>query len=741
MHRASVTRFLVVAGSSLGIASVAVGILQDYLDVPNPSALYLVAVVSTAITSGTWGSVIAALGSFLLYNFLYVEPRYTFTVAQPGELVNLLLLLFVGIVVGQLAALQRTRAEVAVAREREARAMFGVSRALATRVSTPTVLGAIAEVLREETRMQRAWIAIGPDEARERVAADTDAKVPRPSIGLHHVLQRMPGDTPAKWVRIHQPAQPRARGGSDADVYRVRIEAGGDTFGSISTQRRRSLGEPTPAERRLLAAAADQVGQALRQDRLAAENQAAEIARQSDALKSALLQSVSHDLRTPLATIRAAAGTLRPGSRLSEDDQRESADAIDREVEYLNRLVTNLLDLSRIEAGALRAEKDVFELDDVVGQTVERLKSRLGSRTLTVDLEVRPVEVDPVFLDEVLTNALENALKYTPADAAIRIVATERPGDRIRLTVEDAGPGVPDEALPRLFDKFYRVPGGPSRSRSGPASDWRSSVPMKRWAARSTRAAASSVVWRSISICRRHGFPRRSRQIPDDAGSGRPRRPDRPAHRGRRRDARRRGAGAQPKGVPSRRSDGRPIRPRAVGGASTRRVLLDRGFGWMGLDCWSHPARATTPMWSCRRYEAREGRGPERGADYVTKPLASTSCTPASASPRRRRTGGDPEQGALTARSGWAPSQHEVRVAAGTSISHREFEVPRLLGPAGWWRGRLLPCRGAGHQGETARVRYVGGSRQLAAADRMGRSRRSSRNRGWVPRSRMVDHL
>ena len=227
-------------------------------------------------------------------------------------------------------------------------------------------------------------------------------------------------------------------------------------------------GEPDRTETRLLSAAADQIGQALAQDRLAAESQAAEIARQSDALKSALLQSVSHDLRTPLATIRAAAGTLRPGSGLSEADQRDSADAIDREVEYLNRLVTNLLDLSRIEAGALRAERDVYELDDLVGQTLERLRSRLGDRPLDVSLDAPPVTVDPVFLDEAVTNAIENTIKYTPPGTAIRISAGQVPGvARIRLTVEDAGPGVPDQALPRIFDKFYRVPGVAGGSRSG----------------------------------------------------------------------------------------------------------------------------------------------------------------------------------------------------------------------------------------------------------------------------------
>jgi two-component system sensor histidine kinase KdpD len=224
---------------------------------------------------------------------------------------------------------------------------------------------------------------------------------------------------------------------------------------------------PDRTETRLLAATADQLGQALHQDRLADEARAADIARQGEALMSALLQSVSHDLRTPLATIRAAAGTLRPGYGLTEEDQLESTDAIDREVEYLNRLVTNLLDLSRIEAGALRADRDVFELDDLVGRTLERIGPRLGDRPLDVALASSPVDVDPVFLDEAVTNALENAIKYTAGGTPIRVAASDAADGFVRLTIEDGGPGVPDAALPRLFDKFYRVPGGPGGSRSG----------------------------------------------------------------------------------------------------------------------------------------------------------------------------------------------------------------------------------------------------------------------------------
>ncbi|HEX5149771.1 MAG TPA: DUF4118 domain-containing protein, partial [Candidatus Limnocylindrales bacterium] len=367
---------IAVAASSLGVATITVGLLEAYAAVPNASIVYLAAVVATAIAAGLPGAVVASVASFLLYDFLFTEPYHTLVIKDPGEWLSVILLLSVGIVVGQLAALQRSRTELARAREREARTLFQVSRELATRETTMAVLPIIVRTLRSETDMTRVWISLGADDASERVAADTDAAA-RPTMpGIQHVLRRMPDDEPARWVRLHQPtARPRAA--TDIEAYRVRIAAGRSTFGSIWALRERAGGRPDQTKTRLLAAAADQIGQALAHDRLAAESQAAEIARQSDALKSALLQSVSHDLRTPLATIRAAAGTLRPGASLTVEDQRESADAIDREVEYLNRLVTNLLDLSRIEAGAIRAERDVFELDDLVGQTLERLRPRL----------------------------------------------------------------------------------------------------------------------------------------------------------------------------------------------------------------------------------------------------------------------------------------------------------------------------------------------------------------------------
>jgi two-component system sensor histidine kinase KdpD len=469
LDRRRVILLLAVAVPALAAATLGVAVMEAYVGVPDASAVYLVAVVVTAFATGTVGAVISAVVAFLLYDFLFVEPLHTFTVADPVDWLNLFLLLFVGIVVGQLTALQRSRAEDARAREREARALFRVSRSLATRDSMRVVLATIATTLRDETRMERVWVALGGDDARERVVADTAADARALIPPVHQVLRRMPGDEPARWLRVHRPSQPRApRAEIGPEAFRVRVEDGGEALGSIWALRERRDGEPDGTETRLLAASADQIGQALAHDRLEAEAQAAAIARESDALKSALLQSVSHDLRTPLATIRAAAGTLRPGSPLSDADRAESADAIDREVEYLDRLVTNLLDLSRIEAGVLRAERDVFDLEDLVGRTIDRLRRRIAGRSLEVSLAAPPVEVDPVFVDEAVTNILENAVKYTPPDARIRVVADLiGDGPFVRLTIEDAGPGVPEETLPRLFDKFYRVPGSPRGSRSG----------------------------------------------------------------------------------------------------------------------------------------------------------------------------------------------------------------------------------------------------------------------------------
>jgi two-component system sensor histidine kinase KdpD len=303
------------------------------------------------------------------------------------------------------------------------------------------------------------------------VVADTGGSEPPPRVTQDHaVLHRAPGDSPARWARVHPPGA-RAADSERLAVYRVAIEVAGTERGSVWAVRRHAADPLTRADNRILAAAADQVGQALEQDRLAEEARAAEVARRSDALKTALLDSVSHDLRTPLATIRAAAGTILEGAgAVPEADRLASAEAIDREAEHLNRLVTNLLDLSRVESGALRAELEAVDLADALKPMLHRFRARLGERELDLDLpaDLPPVRADAVFLDQVVSNLLENEVKFVAPGGRVRVRTATQNGT-VRLSVDDSGPGVPIDALHRLFDKFYRTDttGGSARPGTG----------------------------------------------------------------------------------------------------------------------------------------------------------------------------------------------------------------------------------------------------------------------------------
>jgi len=459
-------------GVALALTTLAVGVLEDRLHIPDASATYLLAVVAIAVAFGTPAAVATAIGSFLLYDLLFVSPTGVLIVANAEELLNLLLLLVLGVVVGQLAGMQRDRAETAVLRERQARTQYQVGRELATASTARAALPALVEILRSEVDATRTWIGLGAEVAQESVAADT-APAGRPTTpAAYQILQRRPGDETTAWIRVHDPrpssAEPRHTQGV---CFRIPIMAAGVPLGSVWVIRRRSVGPPGRGHTRVLAAAADQIGQALERDRLAEEATGAEIARRSEAAKTALLDSVSHDLRTPLASIRAAAGSLMdPNLPLDEEARRERAASIDGQAERLNRLVTNLLDMSRIEAGDLHARLEVFPLEDLVRATVERMAGQLDGRTVSISMspELPPVAVDAIFIDQVVTNLLENAIRHTPPDVPIRVLGAVTSTGTVRLCVEDGGPGVPAAALGRVFDKFYRVP--ETRERSGRGS-------------------------------------------------------------------------------------------------------------------------------------------------------------------------------------------------------------------------------------------------------------------------------
>jgi two-component system, OmpR family, sensor histidine kinase KdpD len=264
-----------------------------------------------------------------------------------------------------------------------------------------------------------------------------------------------------RWVRVHDPRRAPAHAAVPRVTF-VPLKAAERTVGILRLARPADASEWSVEDDRLLDAAADQIALAVERARLREEALEGEVLRRTDETRKALLASVSHDLRTPLASIKASAESL-----LQEDvpwtapERRGFTLAIREEADRLNRLVQNLLDVSRIEAGALRPAREWYPLEALVDDVVGRLQGATARHCIVVDVPetLPPVPLDYVQVGQALTNLLENAVKYTPVGSTVRITARQD-GDTVRVDVSDDGPGVPREALPRVFDKFYRLSGG-----------------------------------------------------------------------------------------------------------------------------------------------------------------------------------------------------------------------------------------------------------------------------------------
>lgn len=439
----------------LAVTTVAIAIVEsEAAGQLEGSPLYLVTVVIVATRYRTGVGVVTALAAFLVYNLLFTEPRLTFAVADPREWLNLLLFLFVAIAIGRLAGTSAKRADEAEARAREATALYEMARTLA---SDPTdlALGTVVSRLVRDAHMTRAWIIA--DGAFERVLADSGSG-PLPAASPTVQVLMRDGPEP-RWVGTHAGRSADRRTRTDRS-FRVPLAAGGVTIGGLWAIRAGDASLPDRVETRLLGLAADQVSLAMQRDRLLEQSVDAELARRDAALKSALVDSVSHDLRTPLAGIRAAAGALAdPETERTADEIRATAATIEGEAVRLDRMVGGLLDLSRIQGGAIHARGEALDVEDAIGSVVTRMRPVLGSRRveLAVADGLPPVEADPTFLDQCLANLVENVTRHTPDTATVTLRAAVD-ADRVRIEVEDDGPGVPEEVARHLFDRFYRGP-------------------------------------------------------------------------------------------------------------------------------------------------------------------------------------------------------------------------------------------------------------------------------------------
>ena len=434
-----------VALFTLVIASIRSAVL-----VPSLSILYLLPILFSAVTWGWWPGLLAAVLSFLAYNFFFVAPTHTLIVHDPQEWLALLIFLTVAAVTSNLAARERARREEARRRAAEAELLYQLGRSLSGSAA-PAALGELLERLIQALDLTGATITLDEPNGRSSVVASVGAA---PSEAAGTVLSRPAGGTSeglGRWIAV-KGVGPAER----PPVLAVPLHVGARSIGALRLVGRRGLSDD---ETRVAASIADQLATALEREQLRAEAEQAEILRRTDELRQALLSSVSHDLRTPLASIKASAGSLLAESvAWDEQDRRSFLTTIDRESDRLNRLVGNLLDLSRIQGGALRPQAEWYDPGELAREIVARLRDQLGDHPIALDIpdDLEPIEIDYLMIDQVLSNLLENAAKYSPAGAPIE-VRLQPTTDSLRVAVVDHGPGVPVAERSRIFNAFYRL--------------------------------------------------------------------------------------------------------------------------------------------------------------------------------------------------------------------------------------------------------------------------------------------
>ncbi len=467
----------VAALAAVALVSGAIGLILAYISIPNISMLYLIAVLASATAFGSGPAILASVAAFLTFDWFFVEPPHTFTIANPSEWLALLLLLLTALITGQLAAGQRRRARQAEQREREAVVLYDVVR-LVGAPDLKSALNAVAERLRRELHLVAVAIELmdNHDTTVREVVGDAEAvrvmsSMPTELLSEGEAPSRERRAAPGRWVRVVPPHLPGvAPRAGDEDVHVVPVKSQGQSAGTILLAHPPGAPDFDPADDRLLSAVATQLGLAVERRRLRREATEAEALRRTDELRTALLNAVSHDLRTPLASIMASAGSLlQKDVPWTEGERDQFAGAIERESGRLNRIVGNLLDLSRIQAGSIRPELDWYDLRALVDDVLGRLRPITAQHHLVIDVQkdLPPVPLDYVEIDQVISNLIENAVKYSAAGTEIRISA-RRDGEEVRVEVADRGPGIPPEALPLLFKPFSRVEGeGPRPKGTG----------------------------------------------------------------------------------------------------------------------------------------------------------------------------------------------------------------------------------------------------------------------------------
>jgi two-component system, OmpR family, sensor histidine kinase KdpD len=437
---------------AVGVAAGISHVADRYLPVANLSLIFLMAVLLVAIRFGLWPSVYTSLLSFVAYNFFFTEPHHTFIVDNQGDVLTVVFFLVVAVIVGNLAARLQAQVEAMRVTARRTANLYDFSRRIAGAASLNDVLWAAVHHVASTLQCQ-SLVLLPREGDRLEIAS-----------GFPPEDQMSPTAWgAARWAWAHDQAAGWGSGTLPASEWLfLPLKTGRGPIGllgvSFETQKR----QLTPEQRHLLEALVDQVAVAVERTNLVTDIEDARLLTETERLRSALLSSVSHDLRTPLVSIiGSATGLASCDGALSNADRAQLVQTILEESERLNRFVQNLLDMTRLGYGALQPNREWVDLREIVGRACKQMARPLASLRIEARIEddVPILYVDPILIEQVLVNVLDNAGKHSLPGGRIEIAATLE-GARVVVKVSDAGPGIPPEARNSVFDVFYRVRAG-----------------------------------------------------------------------------------------------------------------------------------------------------------------------------------------------------------------------------------------------------------------------------------------
>ena len=432
--------------------SLASSLLRPLAEPVNLAMVYLLGITVVAALFGAGPSVLASVVSVALFDFLFVPPYLTFAVSDYQYLITFLVMLVVALLISNLTARVRSQAQRARAAHQRTQALFDLSQDLARAPDPQAVAETAVRHLHEHYGAQSAVFLPAP-EGGLALAAEVEASF----------ASRAEEQSVARWVFEHrQPAGTDTDTLPGSDALYLPLEASSGSLGVIGVRSRTDQADHSTEHRHLLEALSGQVATALERTLLAQRARRAEMDAESERLRSTMLSAVSHDIRTPLASIMGASSAILTGS-LPEGESGELAQSIFDESQRLSRYVTNLLEMTRLESGALTPALEWQPLEEVVGAVLSRLRVALRDRPLTLDLpqDLPLVKIDGTLMETVVFNLLDNVLKHTPPGTPIGLSGRAE-GGAVVVEVADRGPGLPDEDLSKIFDRFYR-----SRTQAG----------------------------------------------------------------------------------------------------------------------------------------------------------------------------------------------------------------------------------------------------------------------------------